>query len=121
MAILHGTKMGEHFYLWDGVTEGAHETYADGGDDVIYALGGNDWIPGGAGADLISGGAGFDMVDYSDSETGVVIYLTDRGGITMGGTAEGDRLFFVEGVTGSSYRDFIVGDDGNKELWGMGG
>jgi Ca2+-binding RTX toxin-like protein len=91
-----------------------------GGNDQIFGHGGTDWFYGGWGADLLDGGEGdFDAALYLDSPEGVIVNLaTGRGDW---GTASGDTLVNIEGVTGSDYNDVLIGNDGNNGLVGMAG
>ncbi|SPJ27877.1 Bifunctional hemolysin/adenylate cyclase [Falsiruegeria mediterranea M17] len=99
---------------------------ATDGDDVItdgsalsriLALDGNDWITPGAGSDTIDGGAGFDMVSFIDQQQAVRVDLA-QGRATSG--ADTNQILNVEGVTGSSFADYIAGDDGDNRLRGAG-
>jgi Ca2+-binding RTX toxin-like protein len=56
---------------------------------------------------------------YRDSPVGVQVYLDL--GITDGGTAEGDTLFSIENLTGSSYADNLSGDENTNMLKGEAG
>jgi Ca2+-binding RTX toxin-like protein len=94
------------------------------GEDQISGFGGNDWIQGGAGADRIDGGEGYDYADYSDAVGSVVVSLA------VGYASDGDRLYAIEGLYGSSYSDqllgntttnFLYGGDGDDLMFGLGG
>src|SRR4051812_32063415 len=105
MATIHGTNQ-KDFLVGDN-----NDNIFDAGDgnDVMFGGTGNDWFLGGKGADLMWGGAGNDTVDYRPSDTGVFVNLAEHKG--MGGFADGDQLFGIENVVGSSFRDVLVGDD----------
>jgi Ca2+-binding RTX toxin-like protein len=119
MAIVNGTSAGERIDGADGVTNGADIITGFGGDDLIKGFGGNDDIMGGRGADTIDGGSGSDTANYADSFERVIVTLeTGRG---YGGTAEDDRLIRIENVTGSSYDDDLIGNDGSNVLNGRDG
>jgi Ca2+-binding RTX toxin-like protein len=120
MADVHGTSAGETLNGADGATNGADSIFGYGGNDIIQGLGGNDLIKGGAGADEIFGGSGIDTSDYSDSNAAVAVFLDNGGGVGegFGGTAEGDTLYGIENVTGSSYADWIIGNSGSNVLNG---
>jgi len=97
-----------------------------GGDDSLFGSGGNDILVGGDGADLLEGNIGFDQILYSSSTQGVTINLEgvpdSQGYITAsGGDAAGDRIRNVESITGSSHKDWIVGDNANNQLIGGAG
>jgi Ca2+-binding RTX toxin-like protein len=85
---------------------------------------GNDRLKGGAGGQSLDGGEGIDTADYSASDAGVVI--RDRGwrqnferfgdgyyrfsyDEAISGHAEGDTLFSIENVIGSSFDDILGG------------
>ena len=89
------------------------------GADYIKGFGGDDTLKGGGGADQIYGGVGIDNVMYTDSWTGVGISLMS--GTGYGGTAEGDWLYSIENVYGSSYHDEIVGNGAANSLYGLSG
>jgi Ca2+-binding RTX toxin-like protein len=89
------------------------------GADSIYGLNGHDTLKGGGGADRLDGGAHYDTAIYADSGAGVAVNLsTGRG---YGGTAEGDTLFSIEAVWGSSYYDTLVGNYSDNDLYGLDG
>jgi Ca2+-binding RTX toxin-like protein len=117
MAIVLGTNSSETIEPYNA--EGTDFIYGYDGNDHIFGFGGNDIIHGGSGADNIYGGNGSDTSSYSDSTAGVVVNLATHQG--HGGYAEGDYLSSIENLTGSSYKDLLIGDDGNNELRGLGG
>ena len=80
---------------------------------------GNDTLQGGLGADTLNGGAGIDTADYSDSTTGVTVYLDGTPGV--GGTAAGDQLLSIEVVNGSAYNDSLIGSGAADTLHGGAG
>ena len=90
---------------------------------IIRGGGGNDYISGGGGADVIDGGDGNDTALYGFSNAAVSIALLDlgSGGSGSGGDANGDKLFDIENVFGSSFSDFVLGDGGANILRGRGG
>jgi Ca2+-binding RTX toxin-like protein len=100
-------------------TDTANWLAGTGGTDLIKGFGGDDTLKGGGGADQLYGGTGIDSAIYADSPTGVGVSLTD--GIGYGGSAEGDRLFSIENVYGSGYRDELVGNGGANSLYGLSG
>jgi Ca2+-binding RTX toxin-like protein len=100
-------------------TNGADTLYGTSAADTINGLGGNDTLKGFGGADRLDGGAGIDTAFYSDSTVGVVVNLaTGRG---FGGSAEGDTLFNIENLFGSSHNDTLTGNDGSNRLTGLTG
>ena len=90
-----------------------------GGNDVIDGGDGDDFLRGGNGADVLIGGDGVDTATYRESATGVTVNLvTGRG---FFGTAEGDRLFEIESLNGSSFKDMLLGNDLRNVLSGLSG
>jgi Ca2+-binding RTX toxin-like protein len=92
----------------DSLKGGAESDMLSGGD-------GNDILVGGAGADHLNGGAGFDIAAYENTTSGVSVNLTD------GTELSGDRLVSIEGLSGSSYGDQLLGDSADNMLLGNGG
>ena len=102
-----------------------------GGNDVLRGNGGDDILIGGAGADALDGGTGRDTVDYSNTTSGVRVFLegVDGGGVWQevngphgtgvtyanvfaGGTndeAGGDSYVSIEDVVGSAHDDIVFG------------
>src|SRR5215204_6513288 len=64
-------------------------------------------LDGGAGGDLIDGRGGNDTVSYARSANGVQINLNEV--IQHGGDAEGDQLYSIERIIGSSRNDSLLG------------
>ncbi len=91
----------------------------DDGGNRLYGSDGNDLLEGGAGADRLDGGLGVDTVSYSGSDEAVTVNL--EAGTGKGGHAEGDVIVDVENVTGSGYRDVLMGDNSANRLSGGGG
>ncbi len=102
--------------------------FGDDGADGLQGGDGDDFLDGGAGADSIDGGAGIDTVSYQVSNAGVLVRLAENRG--WGGHAEGDKLWGIDNVIGSSHADTINGGahdnelkglEGNDSLFGLGG
>jgi Ca2+-binding RTX toxin-like protein len=102
--------------------------FGGAGNDILAGAGGFDYLYGGAGADIIDGGDSFDYVSYEASSAAVDVDL--QRGVQIGGDAQGDQLFNIEAVFGSSGDDVLRGDanvnrfvagDGNDLLEGRGG
>ncbi|MEM9170422.1 MAG: calcium-binding protein, partial [Pseudomonadota bacterium] len=90
------------------------------GDDVLVGGSGDDRLEGRGGGDIYRGGDGFDIVDYRLSNAGVTARLDIERGI--GGDAQGDFLFDLEGVFGSNFADLLIGRAGTDvNLQGLGG
>ena len=117
--LVYGTNNSETINVLDGVTLGYDVIYGYGGDDSIFGLAGNDYIEGGAGADALHGGPGNDFATYFNSTAGIVASLAAGEGV--GGDAEGDTYFSIENLTGSTYADALVGNDGSNDLSGLSG
>ena len=90
--------------------------YGGGGDDVLIGGEGDDTMIGGAGDDTMIGGEGDDTANYEDSGEAININLLTN--VNTGGDAEGDRLFGIEFIIGSSHSDTIVGDGEGNEIEG---
>jgi Ca2+-binding RTX toxin-like protein len=96
------------------------------GDDYLSGGAGVDWLHGGAGSDNLNGGSGGDFlfggggdddtVSYWGSPVGVWVSL--YGNFAHYGDAEGDKLYEIENLWGSSYNDYLAGDDNYNGLWG---
>ena len=101
------------------------------GDDILYGLAGNDTLEGGAGndtlegglgRDLLYGGLGVDTASYAGSAGGMTVNLST--GYVLGSDSVSpfnDRLFDIENLVGSAYRDLLYGDGGTNSLAGGGG
>ncbi|MFN7779144.1 MAG: hypothetical protein ACK5RK_09760 [Betaproteobacteria bacterium] len=85
----------------------------NGGDDTLWGRGGDD---------TLVGGAGLDIARYDDSATAVTVTLNAAATVTLtdglGGT---DLLLGIEGLSGSSLADTLVGDANNNWFIGNGG
>jgi Ca2+-binding RTX toxin-like protein len=95
----------------------------DGAANYLFGLDGNDRLVGGAGADILFGynitsvsDIGVDTADYSSSTAGVTVDLIS--GTGRGGDAEGDRLFQIENLIGSSLADRLTAGTGANTLTG---
>ena len=91
----------------------------DAGNDIIYTGAGDDILNGGAGADNLNGGQGIDTASYQSSSKGVSINLATNK--HSGGDATGDKLYDIENIVGSDFKDKIIGDNGDNVLYGLGG
>jgi Ca2+-binding RTX toxin-like protein len=112
---IYGTNNSE----WLFGTNAGETIWGYNGNDHIFGFGGSDLIIGGAGADDIDGGTGSDTSSYQDSNAGVTVSLLT--GTGSGGYAEGDTLTSIENLYGSSYDDFLIGNDSNNILSGLSG
>lgn len=82
-----------------------------GGDDVLIASVENDYIDGGEGVDTVS---------YVRAEGGVQVALFVHGQQSTGGSGM-DTLVDIENAVGSSFNDFLIGNDGVNSLAGGAG
>ncbi|QUE90045.1 calcium-binding protein [Pseudomonas sp. SCA2728.1_7] len=112
-SITINTKTGVH----TGIAEG--DTYV--GIEVIQGSNSDDIFISGAAADTFDGSMGNnDTVDYSGSASGVTASLLS-GAVGVGGDAQGDRLWNIETVIGSSFDDSLTASlAGNKLIGGAG-
>lgn len=115
MATITGTNGSDSL---DG-TEGVDQILGRGGNDTLIGFGGGDTLEGGAGADELFGSTGFDLASYKSSPTGVIVSLQSF--YAASGDAEGDHLYSIEGLVGSSFNDALFGDDQRNVLRGGGG
>jgi len=101
-----------------GSSHGDTVVAAEGGT-TFFGVGGDDSMTGGAGLDRFYGGAGTDTIDYSASNSAVLVNLgTGRGQF---GDAAGDQIVEVEAVIGSSHNDTLIGSSAGDSLDGGAG
>jgi serralysin len=98
---------------------GDDELHGRGGNDILRGGPGNDILHGGPGADLLDGGPGIDTASYRDAVARVVADLANPS--NNQGEAAGDIYISIENLEGSSFDDWLAGDDGNNELIGGAG
>ncbi len=84
------------------------------GDDVLTGGAGNDQLHGGGGRDTLDGGEGLDIASYALAAAGVTARL-DYAFLNTGDAA-GDGYTAIEGLIGSAFYDFLVGDDGANTI-----
>lgn len=99
--------------------KGNDKLYGGEDDDILLGHQGRDTLEGGDGADIMIGGSSEDTLSYESSDAGVTIDL-DKG-TASGGHADGDIFLEMENITGSSYDDYLKGDDGDNTLKGLAG
>ena len=112
MALIVGTKNLDFLVG----TSSADVIFDGDGNDQIFAGNGNDTIINGKGGDFIFGGDGEDTVSYVLSDTSVTVNLATHVG--KGGFAEGDILWDIENLTGSSFSDTLTGDANSNVIHG---
>ena len=90
--------------------DGADSLIGGSGADTLYGGSGGDTLAGGAGGDALFGGTGMDYADYSSSDAGVTVDLSNATG--SGGDAAGDTYSGIDGLIGSDFADTLTGFDG---------
>jgi Ca2+-binding RTX toxin-like protein len=97
-------------------------------DDVLGGDEGSDLVWGEHGADRMDGGAGYDEVRYDDPggdrTSGVTVRLPVFGNAYSQGNGaanERDAIRYVEGARGTKFKDKLVGNADDNELYGFGG
>jgi len=93
--------------------------YLDGsnGVDQLYGREGDDTLRGRGGADFLNGGDGFDFVSYVGTAVAVTVNLSS-GASGIGGWAQGDTFFSIEGLSGGSGNDNLTGHGIANTLYG---
>ena len=86
-------------------------------DDVFSFNRFDQWHDVGLGNDRIDARDGIDMISFVNMTSGMAIDMTQ--GTAMGGQVQHSFENF-ESVTGSIFGDYIVGDEGNNRLRGLG-
>ena len=116
-----GHAQGDVIIDIENVTGSDYDDILEGDDGVNHLAGGygDDVLTGNGGGDLLEGGPGVDEADYARSTAGVLVNLEQ--GAAAGGHAEGDILVGVENITGSTYRDVLIGDNAANNLSGLDG
>jgi Ca2+-binding RTX toxin-like protein len=89
------------------------------GDDDLQGQDGDDVMLGGAGKDRLNGGDGIDIASYRDATSGIAVSLNARSG--WQGDAAGDEILETEGLEGSEFNDYLIGDNSKNILRGLGG
>lgn len=89
------------------------------GDDNLQGQDGDDVMLGGAGKDRINGGEGIDIASYRDATSSVSVSLNAGSG--WQGDAAGDEIVETEGLEGSNFNDYLIGDNDKNILNGIGG
>jgi Ca2+-binding RTX toxin-like protein len=87
--------------------------------DRIVGSDADNVLEGGRGADYIDGGRGINTASYAHSSAAVEINLNNV--LQHGGDAEGDQLYHIANVIGSSYDDVLTGNSADNTLDGGAG
>ena len=116
-----GSAEGDLLVEIENVTGSLYDDFLSGNDEEneLRGAGGNDTLKGGGGADDLHGGGGNDTASYEDSDDSVFVSLLVH--TASGGTAQDDTFNSIENLTGSTYGDFLNGDDGVNTLTGLEG
>lgn len=85
--------------------------------DILRGNAGSNWLFGQAGADTLDGGDGYDYAAYGDSTVGLTVSLANAAANTD--EAAGDTFISIEGLSGSSFNDQLIGNQGDN--WLLGG
>ena len=102
--------------------------FGDRGNDILTGGAGDDKLTGGAGDDSLVldsgldtaiGGAGFDWLYVQDADSGLIVNLTAN--TISGGDSDGDRISFIENVSGTNFVDSLTGNAVANSLLGQGG
>ncbi len=124
-----GEAAGDSFTSIEGVVGSSFDDFIVGDDegniifgnsgaDRLRGGGGNDTIEGGIGADDMRGGAGTDTAAYDFAEQRVNLNLSTGG---TAGDAAGDSFASIENVRGTSFNDFIFGNNAANLIEGRSG
>lgn len=119
---MDGQAAGDRFVNIERLTGSVYSDrfFGSNGADDFRGLGGNDWFVGSdGGRDRYDGGTGRDTVAYSLAQEGVLASLT--AGLFGQGQAALDLYTSIENLTGSSFDDVLVGDEGRNTLRGLYG
>ena len=100
---------------------GADSIDGGSGNDSLFGEDGNDTLIGGAGADNLDGGSGDNTVSYALSVGAVQAYLDPTKGNNNGSDALGDVFTNIQQLIGSTFGDFLVGNDQANRLDGNAG
>nr|WP_290221501.1 hypothetical protein [Trichocoleus desertorum] len=102
---------------------GNDRIFGEDDNDRIFGGIGDDYLVGGSGtgwpSDILDGGIGNDTASYITANSAVAASLAERTGWM--GDAMGDQFISIENLEGSSFNDFLVGDNGANVLSGLAG
>lgn len=103
--------------------EGNDRLFGENGNDEIFGGAGDDYLIGGTGtgwpSDILDGGVDNDTASYITATSGVAASLAEGTGWLSDAT--GDKFISIENLEGSSYNDFLIGDNGANILTGLAG
>jgi len=113
---LEGNGGADYLYGLDG----ADTLLGGDGDDNLYGGNDNDTIDGGSGRDFINGGEGVDTLTFAGATQGANVTLSGNW-VRNDGFGNGEAVRNIENVSGTSYADYLYGDDQDNILEGYGG
>uniref|UniRef100_Q3APC8 Nidogen, extracellular region n=1 Tax=Chlorobium chlorochromatii (strain CaD3) TaxID=340177 RepID=Q3APC8_CHLCH len=89
----------------------------------VNAIGnnGDNIFVGNIGNNLFDGGDGFDTVDYSRSRSEITVNLTQTTPYSIGGYEGSDTFLRIENLYGSTYSDYLQGNNSENILRGNAG
>jgi Ca2+-binding RTX toxin-like protein len=102
-----------------GSSTGANTIYGNFDANELTGGSGVDQFVGFSGADKFFGDIGFDTVIYTDSAEGINVDLGSSNG--LGGDAEGDSYYDIEGIIGTQFKDTLTGQKQAEFLSGGAG
>ena len=89
------------------------------GDDRLFGADGDDTLLGGLDADYLSGGTGSDTASYSGAAARVTVSLANVA--INSGEAAGDTFNSIENLIGSSFNDYVYGNNAANTISGGSG
>jgi Ca2+-binding RTX toxin-like protein len=94
-------------------------------DDNIIGLLGDDFIEGLSGNDNLDGGLGIDTVGYTNAKSGVRVNLNNQSATAFEKNQQKeiglDRLVNFENIFGSTYADYLIGNNKSNIIFGDAG
>ena len=87
--------------------------------DILRGDNSDNFLRGQEGGDQLDGRDGIDYASYAAADTGIIVDMTTP--TTNTGEANGDTFTSIEGISGTSFGDILVGDGGDNFLKGNGG
>ena len=117
-----GDAAGDTYTNINSLYGSAYDDQLVGNSAINTLIGGagNDTLEGLGGADVLKGGTGNDTVSYAHATTRVLVDIDNNSSraASMTGDAEGDTFFEIENIIGTSFDDFLYGDNYDNTLTG---
>jgi Ca2+-binding RTX toxin-like protein len=110
-------RTGNQFGMVDGGT-GNDTLWGGTGGDHLFGGDGDDHLSGGPNIDRLNGGDGYDFADYVLAQRAVTASLANPS--ANAGDAAEDIYISIEGITGSNFRDTLIGDANDNTILGLG-